>query len=217
MAEITLVAEAGRRTGSRESRRLRAEGRIPGVVYGHGSEPLPVSVDGRSLRAALTTEAGLNALLALQLDGQTHLTLAREIQRHPVRNTVVHVDFQIVRRDEVVSAEVPVILVGEATAVEQRDGVVEHQLTSLTVHATPDRIPNQIEVDISGLQIGEAIRVGDLPLPEGVATDVDPDEAVVLAQGSGVAAEMEAIEEAEAEAAAPAGEAGAAGGAAGEG
>jgi large subunit ribosomal protein L25 len=132
------------------------------------------------------------------VDGQTHLTLAREIQRHPVRNTVVHVDFQIVRRDEVVSADVPVTLTGQASAVESNDGVIEHQLFSLTVQATPDRIPNAIEVDISGLRIGDAIRVGDLTLPDGVATDIDPDETVVLAQGSAVAAEMEAGEEAEA-------------------
>jgi large subunit ribosomal protein L25 len=205
MAEITLVAEAGRPTGTRQSRRLRAAGRIPGVIYGHGTDPVAVSVDGRSLRAALTTDSGLNALLALELAGETHLTLAREIQRHPVRNTVVHVDFQIVGRDEVVSAEVPVTLIGQANQVEINDGVVEHQLFSLTVQATPDRIPNTIEVDISGMRIGDAIRVGDLPLPEGVTTDVDPEDTVVLAQGSAVGAEMEAIEaEAEAEASAAA-------------
>lgn len=217
MAEITLEAETGRVTGSRESGRLRRKGQIPGVIYGHGTTPVPVSVDGRELRAALTTEAGLNALLALDVAGETHLTLAREIQRHPVRNTVVHVDFQIVRRDEVVSADVPITLIGEANQVAINNGVVEHQLFSLTVQATPDRIPNIIEVDISGLAIGDAIRVGDLPLPPGVTTEVDPEDTVVLAQGSAVAAEMEAIEEAEvaeAAAAAPADatDAGAAGG-----
>jgi large subunit ribosomal protein L25 len=219
MAEITLTAETGRTTGSRESGRLRAQGRIPGVIYGHGTTPLPVAVDGRRLRAALTTEAGLNALLALDVAGETHLTLAREIQRHPVRNVVIHVDFQIVRRDEVVSAEVPITLIGDAHQVAINDGVVEHQLFSLTVQATPGRIPNVIEVDISGLTIGDAIRVGDLSLPDGVTTEVDPEDTVVLAQGSAVAAEMEAEEAEAAEAAeaaaagsAEAGEPGAAGG-----
>jgi large subunit ribosomal protein L25 len=197
MAEIALEAETGRRTGTRESGRLRAAGRIPAVIYGHGTAPVPVTVDGRKLRAALTTQAGLNALLALDVAGETHLTLAREIQRHPVRNTVIHVDFQIVRRDEVVSAEVPITLVGEAHNVVVNDGVVEHQLFSLTVQATPGRIPNIIEVDISRMAIGDAIRVGDLLLPEGVTTEVDPEDTVVVAQGSAVAAEMEAIEEAE--------------------
>ena len=204
MAEITLQAESGRTTGSRSSGRLRRTGRIPGIIYGHGISPLPVSVDGRDLRHALTTESGLNALLALNLDGTTHLTMARELQRHPVRGTIVHVDFQVVRRDEIVSADVPVNLVGEAEDVARNDGVVEHPLFSLTVHATPDRIPTSIDVDISRMQIGDTIRVGDLSLPDGVTTDVDPEEAVVVAAASTLAAEVEAIEEAEAEAAAEA-------------
>jgi large subunit ribosomal protein L25 len=176
-------------------------------------EPLAVAVEGRALRAALTTDAGLNALLSLEVDGASHLTLAREIQRHPVRGTVVHVDFQIVRRDEVLSADVPVVLTGEAEQVNRNDGMVDHQLYSLTINATPDRIPNQIEVDISGMTIGDTIRVGDLPLPEGVTTDLDPDEPVVVAQASALAAEAEALDAEAAEAAegeAAAGEAGAA-------
>jgi large subunit ribosomal protein L25 len=165
--------------------------------------PLKVSVDGRDLRAALTTQAGLNALLSLRVDGTTHLTLAREIQRHPVRHTVLHVDFQIVRRDEVVSAEVPVNLVGEAIQVSQNQGVIGQSITSLTVHATPDRIPNTLEVDISQMVIGDTIRVRDLPLPAGVRTDVDPEEAVVVAQASETAAQVAAgAEPAEGEAAA---------------
>ncbi|MDQ1395832.1 MAG: large subunit ribosomal protein [Acidimicrobiaceae bacterium] len=209
MPEISLAAESGRTIGSRSSGRLRSSGRIPGVVYGHGMEPVPVAVEGRALRAALTTDAGLNALLSLDIDGQPHLTMAREIQRHPVRGTVTHVDFQIVRRDEVMSADVPITLVGEAEDVARNDGVVEHQLFSLTINATPDRIPNNIEVDISGLSIGDAIRVGDLRLPDGVTTDIDPEEAVVLAQGSALAAEAEALAEEAAEAAeAEAGEGG---------
>src|SRR5215213_7970318 len=114
MAEITLPVESGRPIGSRSSGRLRAAGKIPGVIYGHGIEPLPVSVEQRALRAALTTDAGLNALLNLQVDGASHLTLARELQRHPVRHNVIHVDFQIVRRDEVMSVDVPINLVGDA-------------------------------------------------------------------------------------------------------
>lgn len=181
MPDITLTAETGRRPGSSDARRLRSSGKIPGVVYGHGQDPLPVAVDARELRSVLTTEAGLNALLNLRVDGTSHLTLAREIQRHPVRNTVVHVDFLVVSRDEVISAEVPIALTGEAVEVERGDGLVEQQLFSLTVHATPGRIPNAVEVDVSGLELGGTIRVGDLSLPDGVTTDVDPEAAVVLA------------------------------------
>ena len=203
MAEYTLVAEPGRTTGSSASRRLRSTGRIPAVVYGHGLEARTGSVDARDLRHALSGDSGLNQLLSLKIGSDTHLALARSLQRHPVRNTVVHVDFQVVRRDEVISAEVPVVLVGEAKAVEQEKGIVEQQLMSLTVHATPGRIPGHIEVDISALTIGEGIRVGDLPLPSGVTTDVATDDLVALGTVSRAAVELEAEEaEAEAEAAA---------------
>lgn len=196
MAEITVVAEAPRPTGSRAANRLRAAGKVPGVIYGHGRAPLPIAVDGRALRAALTTEAGLNALLALQVDGDTHLTLAREIQRDPVRSTVTHVDFLIVRRDEVVSADVPITVVGEARQVVMGDGLIEQPLNTLTVHATPDNIPAHVEVDVSDMEIGDTIRVSDLTLPSGVSTEVDPDEPVVIA-ARGVLEEAEGEEEAE--------------------
>lgn len=207
MAEITLELETGRPTGSAASRRLRAAGRVPAVVYGHGMVGESVSVDGRDLRHALSGDAGVNQLLSLKVGTQTHLALARALQRHPVRHTVLHVDFQVVSRDEIISAEVPVVLVGEAKAVELEQGLVEHLLTSLTVHATPARIPNQIEVDISNLAVGEGIRVGDLTLPSGATTDVAVEELVVIASVSRVAAEVEAVEAAEAEAAEAEGEA----------
>jgi large subunit ribosomal protein L25 len=229
MAEITLEAKAGRGVGSRPTGRLRAAGRVPGVIYGHGTAPLPVSVDARDLRHALTTDAGLNQLLELVVDGQRHLTLARELQRHPVRNTVTHVDFLIVRRDEVIATDVPITLVGEAKEVEVERGVINHALSALTVRAVPTAIPNAFEVDISEMTIGDTIRVGDIRLPDGVTTDVDPEEPIVVAAPSAVAAEVaeeEAQAEAEAEAAAEgvaaeaaeeAGEAGAGEAGAGEG
>jgi large subunit ribosomal protein L25 len=194
MAEITLVAEPGRPTGSAASRRLRASGRVPAVVYGHGGEGTAVSVDGRDLRHALSGTSGLNQLLSLTVGSETHLAMARSLQRHPVRHTVVHVDFLIVRRDEIISAEVPIVLIGEAKAVEQEQGLVEHLLTALTVNATPDRIPPHLEVDISELTIGDGVRVSDLVLPEGVTTDVGPDELVVLASITRAAIEEEAVE-----------------------
>lgn len=199
MAEIQLVADTGRQAGTRASNRLRREGKIPAVVYGHGIEPLSIAVDARELRHALNTEAGANALVNLSIDGRPHLTMPRVLQRHPVRHTVTHVDFQIVNRDEVMSAEVPFAIVGEAKAVQAADGVVEQALFTLTVNATPAAIPAHIEVDISDLQVGEAVRVGDLRLPEGVTTDTDPEEAVVVAQGAQVS-ELDLIPEADAEA-----------------
>ena len=199
MEEVTLVADVGRVTGSSEARRLRAGGKVPGVLYGHGIEPLSLTVSSRELRAALTSESGLNALISLDVGGTRHLAMARQLQRHPVRRSIDHVDFVVVRRDEIVSAEVPVHLVGEAQAVERADGVLDHQLFSLMVHAKPGDIPNVIEVDISSLGIGEVIRVGDIKLPAGVTTDVDPEEPIVAGQASAMTAEIQE-EEAAAEA-----------------
>lgn len=208
MPEITIAAETGRTPGTRPAGRLRREGKIPGVIYGHGIDPIPVAVDGRELRAALSTEAGVNALLSMKVDGASHLAMARIIQRHPVRHTVTHVDFQVVRRDEVMTVEVGITLVGEAEAVHRGDGVVAQELHSLSVKATPDRIPHAIEVDISALEVGTTIRVQDLTLPAGVSTEVDPEAAVVVGQPPQAAAEIAAVEAEEAaEAAAAEGEA----------
>jgi len=222
MEEVVLTAEAGRVTGSSTARRLRGAGKIPAVLYGHGVDPQPLAVEGRELRLALNHEAGLNALISLDVDGNRHLAMARQLQKDPVRGTVAHVDFVIVRRDEVVTVEVPVRLEGEAILVHREDGLVEQQLFSLTVHATPSAIPSHIEVDISELGIGDAIRVSDLKLADGVTTDVDPEETIVAGQASRVSAEVEAEEEAAeetaaADAAVPSGEGAAAGGAAGGG
>jgi large subunit ribosomal protein L25 len=197
MAEITLVAEPGRSGGSAASRRLRADGRVPAVVYGHGTDAISVSVDGRELRHALSGDAGLNQLLNLEIGTDSKLALARAIQRHPVRHTVLHVDFQIVRRDEVISAEVPILLHGESKEVETEKGVVEQLLNSLTVRATPMSIPPSIEIDISSLNLGDSIRVGDITLPEGVTTEVNPEDIVVMASVSRAAVEEEAAAEGE--------------------
>lgn len=191
MNEVSLVADVGRVKGSAEARRLRTAGKVPGVLYGHGVEPLSLAVGSRDLRAALTSDAGLNALISLEVGGERHLAMARQLQKHPVWRTIDHIDFVIVRRDEIVSAEVNVHLVGEALEIEHADGLVEQQLFSLVVHAKPGDIPNAIEVDITSLSIGEAIRVGDLELPTGVTTEVDPEETVVAGQSSRTAGEVE--------------------------
>jgi large subunit ribosomal protein L25 len=180
MPEVTLTATPGREPGSRASGRLRAFGQVPAVVYGHGISPVAVSVDWRALRTALTTDAGANALINLSVGGDTHLTVVRDMQRHPIRHDVMHVDFQVVSRDEVISMDVPVVLHGENETIEKTDGAtIEQQLHTLTIKSKPGSIPNEISVDISGLEVGAAIRVSDLTLPSGVETDVDPEETVV--------------------------------------
>ncbi len=194
MAEVVLAAEVGRPRGSRAVRRLRREGKIPAVIYGRGTDPLPVAVLARELRAALNTEAGANQLLSLDTGAGTYLALAREMQRHPVAQTVAHVDFVIVRRDEVISADVPLSLVGEAIEVHHGDGLVEQQMFTLPIHALPTAIPSSLEADISGLTIGGQVRVSDLTLPQGVTTDIDPETAIVIGQPPRVVAEEEPAE-----------------------
>ena len=183
MADIVLLAESGRRGGTRESRRLRRDGRIPAVVYGHGIEPIPVSVDARELRVALGGEAGSWALLSLRVadGGGNHLAMARQLQRDPVRHTVIHVDFQVVGRDEVVTAEVPLILIGEALAVHRGDGMVDQELQAVPIKAKPADLPPHLELDISDMEIGDSFRASELKLPPGVELDVDGDSVVVIA------------------------------------
>ncbi|CAN5142298.1 50S ribosomal protein L25 [soil metagenome] len=194
MAELALRAETGRTKGSRASRRLRAEGKIPGVVYGHGVDPLSVAVNRRELRGVLTTDAGMNALIDLGVDDQQHLTVVRDVQRHPVRHEVVHLDFVIVRRDEVISVEVPIVLTGSAEQVRRESGTVDQVLFNLTVLGRPGSFPNELEIDISGLNIGDSVRVDDLALPEGVTTELDGEEPVVVAQLSRASIEADELD-----------------------
>jgi len=193
MAEITLVAESGRDIGTRPARRARHAGRIPGVVYGNGVDPIPVTVVARELRAALSTEAGLNALLSLDIGGRQYLTLARELQRHPVRGTLLHVDFQVVDPNREVTADVSLSLVGDAVELHRADGVLEQMLFALPIKARPADIPSHLEVDISGLTVGTSVRVADVVLPAGVSTDLDPETAIAIGQPPRVAV-VEAVE-----------------------
>jgi large subunit ribosomal protein L25 len=200
MPEVTLAANVGRETGSSSTRRLRAQGKIPGVVYGHGADPIPVAVGAREFQIAMSGEAGLNTLLSLEVDGKNLLTLARDIQHHPFKNVVTHIDFQIVRRDEVISAEIPINLVGEAIEVQHGDGVVDQQLFTLHVKARPADIPPSVDIDISGLTIGASLHVSEISIPGGVELETDLEATVVAGQPPRV--QVTAEEEAELAAAA---------------
>jgi large subunit ribosomal protein L25 len=193
-SEVRLTASPRTAAGTRAAGRLRREGLVPAVVYGHGADPKSVSVVRRELRAALSTEAGSNALLDLQVEGEAVLALVKEMQRDAVRNEVTHVDFIRVSRDEAVTVEVPIHFEGEASEVTSGGGTLEQQLFNLTVTATPGNIPAAITYDVSGMTIGDSVRVGDLTLPRGVTTDVDPEEPVAVAQVSQAAQEAEALD-----------------------
>ena len=177
---ITLTASTGRIAGSRSSTRMRTEGFVPAVVYGLGRDSVAVSVPWPDLRRALTTEAGLNALITLDVDGQKDLAIIKDLQRHPVRRNVLHVDFLRVDPDAAVAVEVPLVLVGEAKKVESRRGIVDQPLKTLTVKAKPADIPSQIEIDITDLDLGDSITVETLVMPAGVTTDVEGSIQLVL-------------------------------------
>jgi large subunit ribosomal protein L25 len=198
--DIVLAAETGRATGSAASRRLRSTGKVPAVLYGRGAEPAPLTVDWRDLRAALTTDKGLNALLTLQVGRKKTKAIVKEMQRHPVRRDVLHVDFLAVDVDVAITTDVPIVLEGEPTLVLREQGVVDQVLNALIVQAKPDAIPGHLSVDVSELEIGHTITVADIVLPDGVTTEVDPDETVVTAKLTSLAlAEEEEVVEGEGE------------------
>ncbi len=194
MAEIILQATPRPPQGTRPVRRLRNEGKIPGVVYGLGADPVTLTVDWRELRAALITEQGLNAVINLEIDGTRTPTLVKDMQRHAVRRNVLHIDFIRVDLDKTVDVEVTIHLEGEAELVGREGGVVDQVLQALLITAKPADIPSGLSVDISGLRIGEAMRVSDITLPAGVTTSTDPEDPVVTASHGVSDAEMAAAE-----------------------
>lgn len=179
MSQISLRAESGRLTGSRESRRLRRTGRVPGVVYGKKTEPINIAINAHDLHMALHTEAGANALINLEIEGgESLLTMARVIDRHPFRNEYRHVDFVTVSLDETVQAEVAIHFVGNPVGVRE-GGVFSPSRTHVVVETLATAIPSAIELDISEVQVGESLRIEDLPVIEGVTYVEDPDAVVM--------------------------------------
>jgi large subunit ribosomal protein L25 len=197
MSEYKLAAEQRAGAGKGAARRLRAAGRVPAVLYGHGTKPEHLSVDARQFGHALRTDAGVNVLIELEVGQRRHLALAKEIQRHPVKGNLVHVDFIQVRRGEKVHVSVPVHLVGEAPGVRE-GGIADQDLYQLNVEAEVTAVPEAVEADISGLGIGDVLRVGDLKAPNGAVILDDPDASVVSVVAPTVEPEPEEVEEAEA-------------------
>jgi large subunit ribosomal protein L25 len=219
MSETVLVAETGRATGSANARRLRREDSIPAVVYGRGMDPISIAVARRDLRIALSGSAGMNTVLDLSIDGAVYPAIVKEIQRHPVRRTVQHVDFIQINLNEEITVSVPVRLEGEAKEVEQNNGFVDLVMNEIEVSTTPRSIPDEIVVDISGMTMDTTITLSDIELPTGVTATHDPDAAVVTvinvrtpvldeeeAAAAAEAAEGEAAEGGDTEAAGDAGE-----------
>jgi large subunit ribosomal protein L25 len=205
--EVTLKAEPRTGTGKGVAHKLRAAGKVPAVLYGRGTEAVALSVDRRALTNALATESGRNVLIDLELNGETHLTLARELQRDVLRGTLIHADFLKIDRDQTIEVDIPVHVVGESPGVKE-GGVIEHHLWNVHVACKPGNVPERLDADVSRMVLGDRLAVADLVLPAGVEMLTDLEEtvlAVVVPQVLKLEEEVpaEAVAEGE-EAAAPA-------------
>jgi large subunit ribosomal protein L25 len=203
MADALLPAEVRPERGSRPAGRLRREGRLPGVVYGLGTDAIAVTVSAKQLGGILSSRTGANTLIELQIDGSSHLALARQVQRDAVKGTLTHVDFVRVRADQTIQAEVRLSLLGQPEGVSQ-GGMLEQLMHTLTVEGLPGQLPTEIEHDVSPLVLGDQLHVSDVALPAGVVITNDPGELIAmisvprgLAEGEGEVAPEEGEEGAE--------------------
>jgi large subunit ribosomal protein L25 len=176
--QAKLKAERREGAGKGAARKVRALGKVPAVVYGHGEEPLHVSVDAKELWHVLHTDAGLNVMIDVKVDGDTFLAMPRQIQRDLLRDRFIHLDLLRIRKDEKLTVEVPIHLIGESHGVKE-GGVVEHHLWTLQIECLPHEVPNSIEADITPLGINESLKVSDVRVPGNVTVLTPEDEVVV--------------------------------------
>jgi large subunit ribosomal protein L25 len=176
--KTTKLTIAPRPTGSsRATRRLRREGRVPGILYGGGVEPLPFQVDARELRHAL---AAAGAVVELSLENKTTSAVLKDAQRDAVRGDTLHVDFLRVDLNQAIQSVVPVVLLGEEDAPGVKEGgVLEHITREVTVEALPNEIPESLTYDVSGMQINDTVTLAQITPPEGVTLIDDVDETVI--------------------------------------
>jgi large subunit ribosomal protein L25 len=199
MASAQLSAKARDNGGKGVARKLRSEGRIPAVVYGHGREPQALSIPTRELERLLDHISAESTVIDLDIDGKGSRTLIREIQRHPFKRQILHVDFQELVAGEKITVNIPVILVGVPDGVRMDGGVLDQVMREIEVEVDPSNIPNHIDVDVTRLTIGTSIHVGDITLPEGVESMADDDATICVVSAPRAAVE-ETAAEAEAEA-----------------
>lgn len=177
--EITLEVDARTETGKGPARRARAQGKVPAVFYGQTVEPVSLLVDAKAMGQALHTEAGGNILINLNVNGDSYLTVPREVQKHPIKGNLLHVDFVRVARDVKITAHVPLHLEGEAVGVKQ-GGQIDQYLYELEIEALPTDVPSYVEIDVSDFEMGDSMKSGEIKLPDGVEM-ISPDDELVLA------------------------------------
>ena len=191
MPEVKIAAETREEFGKGAARRTRREGRVPAVLYGHGTETRHLTLPGHDLMRALRTS---NALLSLEgLKNGSEIALPKAVQRDPLTGLIEHVDLILVRRGEKVTIEVPIRVTGE---IAPGDGMLNQQLVQISVEAEATNIPRGIDVDVEGMEIGQAVHASDLKLPPGVSLQVEPETLVLAVIDRTTAEEPEEGEEA---------------------
>lgn len=194
MATATLTATPRTETGKGVARSLRRDGQIPGVIYGHAREAQPVVVPTRELERLLGTISAGSTVVELDIDGKTSRTLIREIQRHPFKKQILHIDFQELVAGETVVVHVPLVFVGTPEGVRLGGGILDQVMHDLEIEVDPANMPNHIDVDITSLGIGHSLHVSDIPLPPGVTVLSDEDATVCVLSAPKVTEEPAAVE-----------------------
>ena len=173
--QVKLTAERRTATGRSAVRKLKAAGSVPAIIYGAKDKPEPLQVSRRDINAMLSHAAGENILVELEVAGKSRLALVQEVQHAPVGGAILHIDFHAVSVDEKIQADVPLEPIGTANGVKNMGGLLEQNLRALAIECLPRDLPDVLRVDVSALNIGDAIHVREIPLPEGVTTRIQPD------------------------------------------
>ena len=195
MAMVSFNATAREKGGKGAARQLRARGQVPAVIYGHGREPMSLSLNARDLDKLLGHIQAESTVIEVTVEGHTAKTLIREIQRHPIKRQILHVDFQALVAGEKVIVSIPIVLTGTAEGVKLEGGVLEQPLRELEIEVDPSNIPDHVELDVTNMMIGDSLHVSDLKVPEGVEIQDDPETSVaVLAAPRAVVEETPAAE-----------------------
>jgi len=195
MAIVSFNATARDQAGKGAARTLRSKGFIPAVIYGHGRDPLSLSLNARDLDKLLGHIQAESTVIEVSVGGTTAKTLIREIQRHPIKRQILHVDFQALVAGEKVTVSIPIVLEGIPEGVRLGGGVLDQTLRELEIEVDPSSIPDHIEFDVTNMVIGDSVHVSDLKMPDGVEVLDDPETSVaVLAAPRAVIEETAATE-----------------------
>jgi len=200
MASAQLSATTRDNGGKGVARKLRIAGRVPAIVYGHGREPQALSIDTRELERLLDRISAESTVIDLDIGGKPARTLIREIQRHPFKRQILHVDFQELVAGEKISVSIPIVLIGVPDGVRMDGGILDQTMRELEIEVDPSNIPNHVEVDVTKLTIGSSVHVRDMTLPEGVEVLDDEDASVCVVSAPRAVIEETPVAEGEAEA-----------------